>query len=187
MGHAAPDPTLPPAIAAGLAEFARSCKAAARAVSLYPGQHPAIGLSLDRLIETAGHMTAGGPVTLDVRPATLLIGGARLPKPDTAVAELADLLHRHLIGALTVNAGVDAGSWRTLLLLLARTPDEVRNDGGIAHLWATAGGPSLEIREIDYAEVLREKRGSEAQWQTHRRDLGGQVRGYSSGCSAARR
>src|SRR5262245_44992090 len=29
-----------------LAEFARSCKGAARAVSLYPGTHPAIGISL---------------------------------------------------------------------------------------------------------------------------------------------
>jgi hypothetical protein len=60
-----------------------------------------------------------------------------------------------------VNAGADTASWRTLLLLLARTPDEVRSDGGIARLWATAGGPSLELREIDYAEVLREKRGAD--------------------------
>ena len=35
----------------------------------------------------------------------------------------------------------------------------MRADGGMAKLWATAGGPSLEIGEIDYAEVLREKQG----------------------------
>ena len=34
-------------------------------------------------------------------------------------------------------------------------------DGGIAHHWATAGGPSLEIQEIDYAEVLREKQAGQ--------------------------
>jgi hypothetical protein len=45
------------------------------------------------------------------------------------------------------------------MLLLARTPEEVRADGGLAKLWATAGGPSLEITEIDYSEVLREKQG----------------------------
>jgi hypothetical protein len=161
MQGPAPDKTLAPALAAGLADFARSCKAAARAVSLYPGQHPAIALSLGRLVEATARMTASGPLYLEVRPDTLLIGGARSPKDDAAVTELADLLHRHLIGALTVNAGIDAASWRTVLLLLARTPDEVRADGGIAHLWATAGGPSLEIREIDYAEVLREKRGTD--------------------------
>src|SRR5262249_17834061 len=79
-----------------------------------------------------------------------------------AIAELAEVLYRHLIGAMTVNAAANADSWRTLLLLLARTPEEVRSDGGIAKLWATAGGPSLEIVEIDYAEVLRQKQGDAA-------------------------
>ncbi len=82
-----------------------------------------------------------------------------MPRPDAAIAELADVLYRHLIGALTINAGADADSWRTLLLLVARSPEDVRADGGIGHLWATAGGHSLEIQEIDYVEVLREKQG----------------------------
>ena len=47
-------------------------------------------------------------------------------------------------------------------MLLSRPPDEVRADGGIGSLWATAGGPSMEIVEIDYAEVLREKQGDAA-------------------------
>ena len=83
-------------------------------------------------------------------------------RPDPAIAELAEVLYRHMIGALTINAAADADSWRTLLLLLARTPEEVRGDGGIGRLWATAGGPSLDIVEIDYAEVLREKEGDAA-------------------------
>lgn len=158
----APTETLPPATAAQLADFARSCKAAARAVSLYPGQHPAIGASLLRLVEATARLTAQRPLQLQVRPESLLIGNAGLPKPDQAIRELAELLHQHLIGAMTINAGADATSWRTLLLLLSRAPDDVRSDGGIAHLWATAGGPSVEIREVDYAEVLREKRGGRA-------------------------
>ena len=60
---------------------------------------------------------------------------------------------------MTVNSGAAADSWRTLLLLLSRPPEEVRADGGIAHLWATAGGPSIDLQEIDYTEVLREKEG----------------------------
>jgi hypothetical protein len=149
-------------VAAQLADFARSCKAAVRAVSLYPGQHPAIGMSLSRLVEATGRLTAQGPLQLRVQPEGLLLGNAALAKPDQAVRELAELLHQHLIGAITINAGADANSWRTLLLLLSRSPDAVRSDGGIAHLWATAGGPSVEIREVDYAEVLREKGGNNA-------------------------
>jgi hypothetical protein len=148
--------------AAKLAEFARACKAAARAVSLYPGAHPAIGASLGRLADLTARLTQAGPYKLQVAADRLLFNGAGAAKPDPAIAELASLLHRHVIGSLTLNSGADAGSWRTLLLLLARAPEDVRADGGIARLWTTAGGPSLEIQEIDYAEVLREKQGAAA-------------------------
>ncbi|MBA3298134.1 MAG: HEAT repeat domain-containing protein, partial [Acidobacteria bacterium] len=150
---------LTPDAAATVVEFARGCRAAAHAVSLYPAHHPAIAASLTRLVQATSSLTAQGSLDVRVRAQSLLVGGAAMPKADQAVSELAELLHRHLIGALTVNAGIDADSWRTLLLLLSRAPEDVRADGGIAHLWATAGGPSVEIREIDYAEVLREKQG----------------------------
>lgn len=150
---------LPADVAAKLAEFARTCKAAARAVSLYPAGHPAIASSLARLAHATAQLTSDGPFEMLVRAEHLAVGDARMPRTDPAVAELAALLHGHLIGSLTVNAGADADSWRTLLLLLARPPEDVRADGGIAHLWAAAGGPSIDIQEIDYAEVLRERQG----------------------------
>jgi hypothetical protein len=158
----APRETLGADAAAQLADFARTCKAAARAVSLYPGQHPSIAASLARLAEATARLTASGPLQLRVMPDTLLIGDAAPPKPDQAIRELAGLLHSHQIGAITINAGAETGSWQTLLLLLSRLPEDVRADGGIAQLWATAGGPSVELREIDYAEVLREKEGTAA-------------------------
>jgi hypothetical protein len=43
--------TLDAETAGKLTEFARACKAAARAVSLYPAAHPAIGSTLGRLSE----------------------------------------------------------------------------------------------------------------------------------------
>jgi hypothetical protein len=156
-----PEPTKPAALnaeqAARLTEFARACKAAARAVSMYPSAHPAIRHALTRLVETTGRATASGAFNLRVQAGTIAVDGAKLEKADPTVDELADLLHRHLIGGLILHTGTDADSWRALLQLLARTPEEVRGDGGIAHLWTTAGGPSIEIQEIDYAEVLRER------------------------------
>jgi hypothetical protein len=159
MADPARPPALAPDAAARLAEFARACKAAARAVSLYPGGHPAIGTTLGRLLQVSATLTQPGPYRFQVMADTLMVGGAAAAKPDAAIVELAELLHRHLIGGVTLNPGADTQSWRTLLLLLARAPDEVRADGGIKHLWGTAGGPSIEIEEIDYAEVLREKQG----------------------------
>jgi len=151
--------SLAPDAAARLAEFARACKAAARAVSLYPGDHPAIGVTLGRLAEFTGRVTDAGPYRIQVQADTLLLDGASPSRPDPAIVELANMLYRHQIGALTLNAGADTASWRTLLLLLAHTPEDVRADGGISRLWVTAGGPSIELQEIDYAEVLREKQG----------------------------
>jgi HEAT repeat protein len=150
---------LGPDAANRLAEFSRVCKAAARAVSLYPGGHPAITVSLQRLEQATARLTSSGPYSLQVHSEGLTIDGAKMPKPDPAVSELAALLHRHLIGKLTLNGGANADGWRTLLLLLARAPEDVRADGGIAKLWSTAGGPSIEIVEVDYVEVLREKQG----------------------------
>jgi hypothetical protein len=155
-------PPLSPGLTATLAEFARACKAAARAVSLYPAAHPAIAATLGRLVEAAERATASGPFALQVRPHLILIDGAAPARPDQAIAELADLLHRHVIGQLVLHGGADAQTWRALLLLLARTPEENRADGGIARLWTRSGGPSLEIREVDYAEVLREREGAAA-------------------------
>jgi hypothetical protein len=159
MPDSAAPPPLAPDAAIKFAEFARACKSAARAVSLYPGTHPAIGTTLGRLAQATQRLTENGSVQIQVRADALLLDGALATRPDPAIGELADVLYRHVIGGITVTAAADGESWRTLLLLLARSPEEVRADGGIARLWATAGGPSLEITEIDYAEVLREKQG----------------------------
>src|SRR5436190_20331369 len=144
------------------ADFSRAFKAAVRAVSLYPAGHPAVGSTLGKLTELTAAVTAAGPFRLEVRPHTIAIANALPAKPDSAIVELSDLLRRQLVGSLTINAGADAESWRTLLRLLGRASEDVRADGGIAALWETAGGPSLEVVEIDYAEVLREKQGDAA-------------------------
>jgi hypothetical protein len=155
-------PPLPPELTATLADFARACKAAARAVSLYPAAHPAIAATLGKLVETTERATAAGPFAMQIEPHRILVDGAAPARPDQAIAELAELLHRHVIGQLVLHGGADMQTWRSLLLLLARTPEENRADGGIGKLWSRSGGPSIEIHEVDYAEVLREREGAAA-------------------------
>ena len=148
-----------------LAEFARACKAAARAVSLYPGAHPAIGGSLSRLVSATGRLTSDGRVVCSVHPDMLAIEGQAPVRPDPAIGELATLLHERLIGELTIQREADAEDWRALLLLLARAPEDLLAEGGIGSAWAGSGRAHFEIREIDYAEMLRERAGGEkAQW-----------------------
>jgi HEAT repeat protein len=154
--------TLAPGAAAGLTEFARACRAAARAVSLYPGGHPAIASTLTRLAALSREITAADPFAVQALSDRLLVDGAGLPRPDPAATELAGLLHRHAVARLTVRPEADIAAWHTLFLLLARSPDEVRCEGGIARLWQRAGAPGVDLEEIDYAEVLREKEGTTA-------------------------
>src|SRR5262245_40621862 len=163
------DETLPPldtAEAARLTEFARACKAAARAVVLYPPGHPTIVATLGRIVQVTSPANLPAPMKMTVHASTLQIGG-RLPgRIDPAIGELAALLHDHLIGELTVNPGGDTEAWRNFLLLLGRTTDEIRAEGGIARLWATTAGTHVEIREVDYSEVLKERRGGDpAKWE----------------------
>jgi HEAT repeat protein len=153
---------MPAPESAALADFARSCKAAARSVSLYPATHPAIQGALSRVVSASRRLTQAGNVTIAVLPDALVIDGRAPVRPDPPVGELADLLHDRLIGELRIESDADATDWRTLLLLLSRTAEELMADGGIAKLWAASGQSHFDIREIDYAEVLRERGGGDA-------------------------
>ena len=150
---------------AALADFARTCKAAARSVSLYPATHPAIQGSLSRVVTASRRITAAGDVTITVLPDLLVIEGRAPVKPDAAIGEFAELLHVRLVGELRIDPDADAADWRALLLLLAKTTEELMADGGIAKALAATGLSHFEIREIDYAEVLRERAGADgAAW-----------------------
>jgi HEAT repeat protein len=153
---------LAPQDAARLTELARAFKAAARAVVLYPAAHPAIAATLGRIVSLTADGSLTEPLRIGVLADGLLVDGRAPARVDPAITELATLLHEHLIGELTIHPGGDLDAWRGFLMLLGRTPEAVRAEGGIARLWTTMAGRHVEIREIDYAEVLRERTGGEA-------------------------
>ena len=134
---------------ARLTDFARACKAAARAVVLYPAGHPAIAATLGRIAQITSTGAMSRPLRISVLPDGLLLDDRPPARPDVAIAELAVILHAHLIGQLTVHPGGDVDAWRSFLLLLGRSLDSVRADGGIARVWTTMAGRHVELREID--------------------------------------
>src|SRR5512140_2882450 len=93
---------LPADVTATLVAFARACKSAARAVMLYPGTHPAVSAGLTAVAAAARTATTSGPLSLSVTPDTLVVGRQRIEKPDSAVTELAALLHAHQVGQLII-------------------------------------------------------------------------------------
>jgi hypothetical protein len=155
-------PPLSPEDAARLTDFARACKTAARAVVLYPAGHPAIAATLGRLVYLTAPQTLRQPLRISVLGESLLLDGRAPSKPDPAIGELARLLQAHLIGEVHVEAGADLDLWRAFLLLIGRAADDVRAEGGFARAWNERGGRFIAVREVDYAEVLKERAGGEA-------------------------
>jgi hypothetical protein len=51
-------------------------------------------------------------------------------------------------------------------VLIAQSPADIRDEGGITRAWEAGGGGPLEVRQIDYGEVLRERAGNEnSDWE----------------------
>src|SRR3954469_6670892 len=107
--HVATDRPAPldAAATARLTDFARACKAAARAVVLYPFGHPAIAATLGRIAQITSPGVLTAPLKITVLPDGLLLDERPPARSDQAITELAGLLHGHLIGQLTVLSGGD--------------------------------------------------------------------------------
>jgi len=158
---------LGPEDTARLIEFARACKAAARAVLLYPAAHPAIVATLGRIVHSTSAEALNEPLKLKILPDSVLVDGRPAARPDQSLSELAMLLHAHLVGEIVIHPGGDLDAWRTFLLLIGRSPESVRAEGGIARAWTMLAGRHIDLREIDYAQVLRERTNSErATWDS---------------------
>ena len=151
-----PEPLAADRVAA-LTDFARACKAAARVVNLYPSTHPAIPLALSRVSEASRRVRGNASVMVTVMPNTLMLDGKAPEKTDSAIDELAVLLHSHQVGEFTMLGDPTPESWLGLLTVLGRPPEEVRASGGLARAWMAVGGGPIDIRQIDYSEVLRER------------------------------
>ncbi len=149
-----------------LLDLARACKAAARVVSMYPPTHPAIQDALGRITVAGTQAVGDGPFQITVTPDTLLVGGRALLRPDMAVTELAGMLHAHSVGELNISGALAPAAWHAFLVLLSQSAADIRDEGGITRAWEAAGGGPLEVRQIDYAEVLRERAdGDSSDWE----------------------
>src|ERR1041384_1762292 len=110
MATPAPTERMSAEQSAALAEFARSCKTAARSVSLYPASHPAIQGALGRVAASVRRLTDQGDVTIAVLPDILVIEGRVPAKPDSAIGELAALLHSRLEDEVAVGRSAEGPS-----------------------------------------------------------------------------
>jgi hypothetical protein len=146
---------------AAVQEFARAFRSAARAVSFYPPSHQAVVLALEHVVAAAHAATADGSLCLTILPKTLLARGVPIDTSQTAVVDVANLCHRHGIGALNLDGRDTPDGWRALLTLLAQKPEDARSAGGIQRQWKALRHVSPTILEIDFGALLRGQVGGD--------------------------
>src|SRR6478672_9659953 len=77
---------LSPELARGLLHMARALLAAARNWTLYPPEHPTVGVSVERLAAAIRDSSLGAAFTIGVTPDTLLIEGAAADNAQSGIA-----------------------------------------------------------------------------------------------------
>jgi len=80
MADATPREPLAPDLATRVSEFARACKAAARAFSMYPDGHQALRSSVTRLVGSIGEATDHEEITPQAKDLIGRLAGGRAEK-----------------------------------------------------------------------------------------------------------
>ena len=135
-------------------------------MSLYPDGHPAIVASLTRLVDVGQRALADGPLTVTVRPGGLLIDSRAPARPDAADRRARRPAARAPRRRAADQSAADAEAWQHLPAAAGRPTG--RSAGPRRHRARSGRHPAAStctIREVDYAEVLREREaGIDAGW-----------------------
>ena len=154
---------LSPELARGLLQLARALLVAARNWTLYPPEHPTVGVSVKRLADAIRESSLGAAFSIGITPETLMIDAAPADHNQRGIAEAAALLHDRDLLHITCVGEVPPEAIHAFLRVLTLDPAERRRRGGPAVVWATEGHPSLVLEQIDYQKVLAREEGEVAE------------------------
>lgn len=147
---------LSPELSRTVSALARCLVAAARSWSLYPPEHPAVRMSLDRLRGALRDAANGQPFSFAVTPDTLLVGGMAA-ETRGPITEAAAWLHDRDVAQLTFVGDVPPHEIEAFLALLSQDPSALRAAGGPGKAWEAAGHASIAIEQIDFASLLQDR------------------------------
>jgi len=133
----------------------RELSTAAKVVSFYPPQHPAVRVAVDRVLLTLGGLLNRNPeVELAFGEAGILHLGEYLPDTDPALKAFASYLLNRCVARLTFRRGLDATTLTEFLRLLGSDPRELSGEGGLARQLAQMSAGTISIAEIDLEKIL---------------------------------
>ncbi|MDO8630359.1 MAG: hypothetical protein Q7R41_07685, partial [Phycisphaerales bacterium] len=136
---------LSPELARGLQQLARALLVGARNWTLYPPEHPTVGVSVNRLCTAIRESSLGSVFSIGITPDTLMVEGTAADPTQTGIAEAAGMLHDRDLLRLTFVGDVPPNAIHALLRMLALEPADRRSQGGPARVWASAGHASIAV------------------------------------------
>jgi HEAT repeat protein len=132
----------------------RELSTAAKVVSFYPPDHPAVRVAVDRVLATLGGLlNRQSEVDLAFAEPGILHAGEYLTDPDPALKSFAAFLLNRCIARITFRRGLDAATLTEFLRLLGTDPRRRPAGDGAGEI-ARKGWPTLTLAEIDLEKIL---------------------------------
>lgn len=121
--------------------------------SFYPSGHPQLkGASGDLLESLRAILAQRATLALGVARQQLVIEGVATDCTHPLLADLADRLHRHQIGAVQFGSGVGEGDVRTFLTALAEDPDRSDRPMGLSEN-PSAGLSHIKLHPVNFSRL----------------------------------
>jgi len=133
-----------------LSEFLVELSVALHRHSMYPTGHPSLGPAVEAIVRRADRLLMDRPmIALGVARRQLIIEGVATDPNQAVLRRLAEGLHRHHIGAMSIGRGVSPDEFREALLALSH---EAETDGplGLRRSGQQIEWPHLKLHPLTF-------------------------------------
>jgi hypothetical protein len=121
--------------------------------AMYPGNHPSLAPTIAAVVRSAERLMADRPkLAIGVARDQLVIEGVSTDTRQALLRAFADRLHRHRLGAIVFQRGLDPAELQVLLQLLAADPDRGGTPIGAA-LDKVSGWKTIHLFSIDFDQL----------------------------------
>jgi hypothetical protein len=131
-----------------VSEFLVELSIALHRHSMYPSGHPALVPAIESVTRRAERLLQDRPsIAFGVARRQLIIDGVTTDPEQPVLRRLADGLHRHQIGAVSIMRGVNAHELGEALLALSAEPDR---DGPVGLKKVVSSWPHVKVRPLTF-------------------------------------
>jgi hypothetical protein len=176
---AAPLPHERATLSRELSEFLIELSIALHKHSMYPEDHPSLGPAAAGVLRRADALLRDrSSISLGVARSQLVIEGVATDPRHPVLAELAGRLHRHHLGAITFNRGVQVSEIQDVLRTLAVEADRTGQPLGLGDPARLSAWRHLRLHPMSYErlELLDDASGQTGDIDAHSTDEGGGTR-----------